>query len=59
MFAFAIDIWRVARSLTLRTAIFPPVLRLARAVGMRTFFGFKDGHDEFPFSWTLPVTHLA
>jgi hypothetical protein len=50
MFALAIDIWRVARSLTLRTAIFSPALHLARAVGMSTFFGFKGGHGEFPFS---------
>jgi hypothetical protein len=50
MFAFAIDIWRVGRSLTLRTEIFFPALRLARAVGMSTFFGFKGGHGEFPFS---------
>jgi hypothetical protein len=59
MFALAIDIWRVARSLTLRTAIFFPVLHLARAVGMSTFFAFNRGHGEFPFSSTLPVTHLA
>jgi hypothetical protein len=50
MFAFAIDIWRVARSLTLRTAIFFPALHLARAVGMSTFLGFTGGHGEFPFS---------
>jgi hypothetical protein len=50
MFAFAIDVWRVARSLTLCTAIFFSALHLARAVGMSTFFAFKGGHDEFPFS---------
>ena len=47
MFAFAIDIWRVARSLTLGTAIFSPALHLARAVGMSTFLGSKGGHVEF------------
>jgi len=50
MFAFAIDIWRVASSLTLRTAIFSPALHLARAIGMSAFFAFKGGHGEFPFS---------
>jgi hypothetical protein len=50
MFAFAIDIWRVARSLTLRTAVFFPALHLARAVGMSAFLGFSGGHGEFPFS---------
>jgi hypothetical protein len=49
MFAFAIDIWPVARSLTLRAAIFSPALHLARAVGMSTFFSFKGGHGEFSF----------
>jgi hypothetical protein len=50
MFAFATDIWRITRSRTLRTAIFPPALHLAGAVGMSTFFGFNRGHGEFPFS---------
>jgi hypothetical protein len=59
MSALAIDICHIARSLTLRTAIFLAALHLARAVGMSTFLGFSGGHREFPFTRTLPVTQRA
>src|SRR5882724_9235770 len=44
MFAFAIDIGRVARCFTLRTAIFSPAPHLARVVGTSTFLVFSSGH---------------